>query len=153
MGSMRSARQSLRDEHVAYREHLEHPRRIADSLADAPPDELRRGLDHLSETLVNVLLPHAEREDQLLYDAFTSTPGAPTAGSLIRPDHIELRRLVDEFMKLRPRVKAPLSPRVANDLRRILYSIHAILKLHFAKEEGLYLAFLEEETFRHRGGG
>jgi hemerythrin-like domain-containing protein len=147
---MTNARRSLRDEHLALVKHLEHLRAIADSIGTVPIDDLRNELEHVSDTLVRQLLPHAEHEDRMLYDAMVSNLGAPTAASLLRPDHVELRALADEFATVRAHLRTPLEPTAANDLRRILYGMYAILKLHFAKEEQLYLSFIEENTFRLR---
>ncbi len=86
----------------------------------------------------------------MLYDAIVNNLGAPTAASLLRPDHVELKALADEFAMVRTHLKTPLEPKAANDLRRILYGMYAILKLHFAKEEQLDSSFLEQNSFRLR---
>lgn len=58
--------------------------------------------------------------------------------------------LAEEFAAVKARLSEPLPSKVANDLRRILYGTYAILKVHFAKEEDMYLSFLDEQTFSHR---
>ncbi len=128
--------------------HLSHIRSVADSIGSLSLDQLRQELVRTGDILVHQLLPHAEHEDQLLYAALVNNAGGLTTAALLRPDHVELKALADEFAVIP--LNAPLSDRAANDLRRILYSIHAILKLHFAKEEQLYMSFLEEHTHQLR---
>lgn len=42
-----------------------------------PFAELRRELDHVSDTLTNQLLPHAVHEDETLYNALVNTARRP----------------------------------------------------------------------------
>ena len=47
-------------------------------------------------------------------------------------------------------VREPLAANVARELRRILYGMYAIMKLHCAAEEQLYGDVAEEKTHRLR---
>jgi hypothetical protein len=42
---------------------------------------------------------------------------------------------------------------VTRDLRRILYGMYAILKLHFAAEEEIYRDVADQESYRLRNPG
>ena len=55
-------------------------------------------------------------------------------------DHVEVGRYIDELAGLRQAV----SPQNAKALQRVLYGVYALVKVHFAKEEEVYLPLLEE---------
>jgi hypothetical protein len=55
-------------------------------------------------------------------------------------------RLTNELVSLRANVSgATLDPRQADALRRILYGLYALVKVHFAKEEEIYLPLLDAQ--------
>jgi len=59
-------------------------------------------------------------------------------------DHLEVIRLTEELETLRLHLfYAPLSESSEKALRRVLYGLYAITKLHLAKEEEIYLPLLE----------
>jgi iron-sulfur cluster repair protein YtfE (RIC family) len=59
-------------------------------------------------------------------------------------DHLEVIRLTEELEALRLHLfYAPVSESDEQALRRVLYGLHAIIKLHLAKEEEIYLPLLE----------
>jgi iron-sulfur cluster repair protein YtfE (RIC family) len=63
----------------------------------------------------------------------------------MRRDHVEVGRLIDELGVLRPHVSGQvLRGALAKDLRRVLYGLYAIVKVHFAKEEEVYLPLLDK---------
>jgi hypothetical protein len=52
--------------------------------------------------------------------------------------------LVDELTALRARLGTDaITPQMSKDLRRVLYGLYAIVKLHFAKEDEVYLPLLD----------
>lgn len=59
-------------------------------------------------------------------------------------DHLEVIRLTEELEELRLRLfYTPLSESDEKALRRVLYGLYAIIKVHLAKEEEIYLPILE----------
>jgi hypothetical protein len=59
-------------------------------------------------------------------------------------DHVEIRRLTNELAALRTQITGgALSDDQARALRGLLYGFYAIVKLHFAKEEEVYLPLLD----------
>ncbi len=59
-------------------------------------------------------------------------------------DHLEVIRLTEEPLALRLHVfYTSVSEADEQALRRILYGLYAIIKLHLAKEEEIYLPILE----------
>ena len=142
---------ALRAEHDSVRRHLEHARQIADSVGDVSVDELSQWLDHAIHTIAHQFLPHARHEEKSLYAKFPDSPGEPSLAAVFRRDHLEFAQLVDELRAARANVRQPLDAGVARDLRRILYGMYAIMKLHFATEEEIYRGAADQKTHRLRG--
>ena len=62
----------------------------------------------------------------------------------MRREHEELMRLVDSLGEFAARLQdGTLDPEAGIGLRRALYRLHAIVKVHLAEEE-LYLGVLDE---------
>lgn len=108
--------QPLRDEHKELRPHVDMLRTVADSIGIAPIESLRQGLDEVCAFLTHQLIPHAE----------------------------EVGKLTEELVALRAALAhEPLGATNANDLRRVLYGLYALVSVHFAKEEEIYLPILD----------
>lgn len=144
---------ALRAEHESVRRHLEHARQIADSVGDTSVDELSQWLDHAIHTIAHQFLPHARHAETSLYARFPESPGAPPLAVVFRRDHVEFAQLVDELKAARAKVREPLAADVARDLRRILYGMYALMKLHFAAEESVYERANDQRTHRLRDSG
>lgn len=136
--------QPLRDEHQELLPHIEHIRVVADRVGDVSTEMLQHELGEVYHFLSHHLIPHAEAEDRALYPLVAQVLGAPEATATMRRDHVEVGRLTAELAALRTQVgeeELPIS--VAKELRRVLYGLYALVKVHFAKEEEVYLPLLE----------
>lgn len=134
--------QDLAAAHRDLRPHVSDLAQLAAQLADLPPRKARQQLEAMQEFLEQDLLPH-EREEQesaFLLIAKMLAPEDPT-GPLIQTHHEihRLARLYGRFVERLP-PEGP-GPKDLRDLQRALYSLHAILSLHFAQEEELYSLF------------
>jgi Hemerythrin HHE cation binding domain len=70
--------------------------------------------------------------------------GAPDATATMNHDHAAVGELTQELAALRSRLTEPtLTVSDANDLRRVLYGLYTLVKVHFAKEEEDYLPLLD----------
>jgi hypothetical protein len=141
---------ALKAEHESVRRHLEHAREIADSVGEESVDELSQWLDHAIHTIAHQFLPHARHAETSLYARFPESPGAPPLAAVFRRDHVEFAQLVDELKASRANVHEPLAADVARDLRRILYGMYELMKLHFAAEESVYERAADQKTYRLR---
>ena len=57
---------------------------------------------------------------------------------------LEVEALIGELSTLRSQVgSGSIAPEVARDMRRVLYGMYALVKVHFAKEEEVYLPLLD----------
>jgi iron-sulfur cluster repair protein YtfE (RIC family) len=139
-----SLTQPLRDEHRALLPHIEKMRAIADSIDELPVKALRHAVDEAYEFLTHELIPHAHAEDRVLYRAVSKVLGAPQATATMWRDHLEIERFTQEIAALRQQITGKtIESSVVTSLRRVLYSLYAVTKLHLAKEEEIYLPLLE----------
>jgi hemerythrin-like domain-containing protein len=138
--------QPLRDEHAELVPHIDALRGAGDAVGRADPAELRALVDASYDFLVHHLIPHAHAEEQALYPAVQRAVGAAEATATMTRDHVEVHALTDELGAYRDRLAADsvLDDDLANGLRRVLYGLHHLVKVHFAKEEEVYLPILDE---------
>ena len=141
---MPTATQPLRDEHKELIPHIEALRTTADAVGDVAPDALRAKLDESCDFLTHHLIPHAEAEEHALYPVVGKVLGASGATKTMSRDHVEVKALTGQLRGLRDQVRASEpSPAQIKDLRRVLYGLSALVKVHFAKEEEVYLPILD----------
>jgi iron-sulfur cluster repair protein YtfE (RIC family) len=95
--------------------------------------------------LDEALLPHARVEEATLYPLVEATLGSPGATATMRRDHVEIARMTEALRFLEARLRHNPTRETIEALRRLLYGLHAVIMLHFAKEEELYLPLLDRE--------
>ncbi len=134
--------QPLREEHAELLPHIESLRATADLVGSLPADDLAVRLEEAYRFLRGHLVPHAAAEEAALYPAVEEAMATPGVTATMARDHLEVLRLIDQLGQLRTEGGFS-SPDRESDLRRVLYGLYAILELHFAKEEEIYLPLLE----------
>ncbi len=93
--------------------------------------------------IVAQLVPHMEAVEGTLYDRLEDLMGGRHSMEPMRQEHVAMRRLVDDLGRYRRHVEGCRWTTVEGlALRRALYRLHSILKVHLA-EEDLYLGVLE----------
>jgi iron-sulfur cluster repair protein YtfE (RIC family) len=136
--------QPLRDEHKELLPHVELLRTVADAIDEAPFASLQRGVDEAYAFLTHHLIPHAQAEERALYPVVGRLMGAPAATATMSRDHVEVGRLTEELGALRSHlVDASVGKSQEKALRRVLYGLFAVVTVHFAKEEEIYLPILD----------
>ena len=136
--------QPLRDEHKELFPQVESLRIAADAVGAASTAALQRDVNEAYAFLTRHLIPHAQAEDRALYPMVQRVLGAPEATATMSREHVEVGKLTEQLAALRPALDAgPLSETQANALRRVLYGLYAIITVHFAKEEEVYLPLLD----------
>lgn len=131
----------LRHEHQELIPMLDRIRDGADRLDALPPGDVVGELRAMRSFLTEVIVPHEQEDEHEVYPAIAAElPGADPLAALSRT-HQEIFHLVRLYEALVDDLgdDAP-SDGELGDLRRILYGLHAILRLHFAQEEELYLS-------------
>lgn len=135
----------LRDEHRGLLPEIAALRDTADRVGIAPPDQMKEMIDGRLAFLDHHLRPHAQTEDEVLYPVVAGLMGGPDSVATMRRDHVEVHRLTQELHLLRTRLTdGTIDDDIARGLRRVLYGLFAIVSLHFAKEEEVYLPLLEQ---------
>jgi iron-sulfur cluster repair protein YtfE (RIC family) len=143
--AMTTVTRSLREEHRELVPRIESLRVLADRVGELPTEELLIDLEEGEGFLMTELLPHAVAEERTLYPAVGRLLGSPEATETMSRDHVEITRMADELAALRREiVRRPVHPSQERELRRLLYGLHAVIHLHFRKEEELYLQLIEE---------
>jgi heavy metal translocating P-type ATPase len=131
----------LHAEHRELAPSLARIRTLADGLGTMPGPEAKQGLDELRTFLVETLVPHEEREDRDVFPLLASAVGNDDVTAALHRTHTEIFHLIRFVDRLVGEVpdEGP-GPEDLTDLRRVLYGLDAILRLHMAQEEELYLA-------------
>jgi iron-sulfur cluster repair protein YtfE (RIC family) len=137
---MNTLTQPLRDEHKELIPHIEKILEVANRIPEAPLEEIRDGLKEVYQFLAYHLIPHAQAEDVALYPAVQKVLGSPDSTRTMTRDHVEVGRYIEQLAEL----QQELVPRNFKALQRALYGLYALVKVHFAKEEEVYLPILEE---------
>jgi iron-sulfur cluster repair protein YtfE (RIC family) len=142
---MNTLTQPLREEHKELFPSVDRIRFVAEIIGTAPIAEIRRGIDEVYDFLANHLKPHAEAEDAALYPVVQRVLGSPDATKTMSRDHVEVGRYIEELATLKNGLTDnPLTPDQVLSLHRVLYGVYALVKVHFAKEEEVYLPILDE---------
>lgn len=136
--------QPLRDEHRELLPHLDALQSLADAIGEAPASDIVKRLDDILAFLADHLLVHAQAEEQVLYPAVAEVMGAPGTTATMRRDHVAIHQMISDLQALRRHLdSAHLTPTDERDLRRLLYGLHAVVQVHFAKEEEVFLPALD----------
>jgi iron-sulfur cluster repair protein YtfE (RIC family) len=136
----------LRDEHAHLAPHIDALRVAADAIGRAEAAELRALVDASYDFLAHHLIPHADAEERGLYPAVQQAVGAAQVTATMARDHVEVHRLTDELASYRQQLASAstIDDALANGLRSVLYGLHHLVRVHFAKEEEVYLPILDE---------
>lgn len=137
--------QPLRTEHAELLPNIEALAAAGDHVGDGDAVALRTEVDASYRFLVNKLMPHAGAEERTLYPTVQRVLGSPQATDTMARDHLEIHRLTEELGELRDRLAGTgtVDRDLGNALRRVLYGLYALVKVHFAKEEDVYLPLLQ----------
>jgi heavy metal translocating P-type ATPase len=129
----------FRAEHKAFMPELQRLRRTADRLERFTPEELKVELDAARWFIVERLPQHEEEEEEAVYPVVAKLMGGEDPMSSMARAHIEIDHLARVLQSLLDDLPASgPDPEDLMDLRRVLYGLHAILRLHFAQEEEAY---------------
>lgn len=142
---MNTLTQPLRDEHKELFPHVDQIRQVAELIGDAPIAEIRSGVEQVYDFLANHLKPHAEAEEAALYPVVQKVLGSPDATKTMSRDHVEVGFYIEELASLRNGLTSDVLTTVQiKSLRRVLYGVYGLVKVHFAKEEEAYLPILDQ---------
>jgi iron-sulfur cluster repair protein YtfE (RIC family) len=142
---MNTLTQPLREEHKELLPHIDRIRQVAEKIGEAPIANIRGGVEEVYDFLANQLKPHAEAEEAALYPVVQKVLGSPDATKTMSRDHVEVGFYIEELASLRNGLTGEILTTVQiNSLRRVLYGVYGLIKVHFAKEEEVYLPILDQ---------
>lgn len=136
----------FRAEHKEFMPELQRLRQTADRLETLNHEDLLRELEAARWFIVDRLPQHEEEEEATVYPVVAKLMGGDDPMSSMARAHIEIDHLARVFRSLMADLppEGP-GPEDLVDLRRVLYGLHAVLRLHFAQEEEAY-AWLASES-------
>jgi len=141
---MTTLTQPLKDEHKELYPHIESLKLAGISVHGTLSQASLDLIDEAYEFLSTHLLPHAQAEEAALYPVVQKVMGSPYATATMSRDHVEVERLTRELATLRGQVSAAeIGVKQANELKRVLFGLYTLVKVHFAKEEEVYLPLLD----------
>jgi hypothetical protein len=131
-------------EHQRILPQVKRLRHLADIMDQLSPAEVRTQLTELYRFLKSEVVPHEESEEAALYPAVARLIGGEDPTAPMNRAHLEIGHMVSVLGRHLEELP-PEGPDTDDlrDLRRILYGLDAVLRLHFAQEDEAYFALLE----------
>jgi hemerythrin-like domain-containing protein len=132
------------EHHTRLMRHVDDMTAVGDLVGSAPVADLRPRVDEVAAFLDGLLLPHMEAAEHTLYPELERMLQNRHSMTPMRREHSEIRQLVAELVRLQERLDAgPLHTSEIVALRRAIFRLYAMLKVHLAEEQ-LYLGIIEQ---------
>ncbi len=137
----------FRDEHLGIRLDLDQLRAAADALGTEDTADSLARIRHIHRILVDEVEPHERAEEELLYPALDRVIGGEDPTGAMSRAHVEIAHQIRRLGQLLDDID-PEGPDEVDvlELRRLLYGLHAILRLHTIQEDENYLSLGDEPT-------
>jgi heavy metal translocating P-type ATPase len=129
----------FRAEHREFAPELQRIRSVADRLDTFAPADAREELERIRWFLLERLPRHEQEEEAAVYPVVARLMGGEDPMGSMERAHMEIEHLARVFGHLVADTPEDGPTREdLVDLRRVLYGLHAVLRLHFAQEEEAY---------------
>jgi heavy metal translocating P-type ATPase len=136
----------FRAEHKEFMPWLQRVRTVADRIETYSKEEAREELEQVRWFLQERLVQHEEEEEAAVYPVIAKLMGGEDPMGTMERAHMEIEHLGRVFGHLLADIpEEGLGPEDLVDIRRVLYGLHAILRLHFAQEEEAYSWLASDE--------
>ncbi len=140
---MPSLAETSHEHHDRLIRHVERLHALAEMVDADTSFALKAGLDEESRFIDEQLVPHMAAIESTLYGQLERLMEGRHSMDPMRQEHEELRRLIATLGGYRAQLASgSLGPVEAMGLRRVLYRMHSIMRVHLAEEEH-YLRVLE----------
>ena len=93
--------------------------------------------------LVEELAPHEEAEESQLYPVLSRVLGGSDPTGPMSRAHVEIAHLIRRLGGLLDDIDGEPDDQDQRELRRVLYGLYAVLRLHFAQEDEGYLSLAD----------
>jgi len=140
----------LKAEHASLKPIVEQVRFVADALTAETVD--LSPTDALLHRLESETIPHERAEQELLYPALARAMGGLDPTGTLSRGHAEIEHQVSRLRRLMDELAggAPESEDVV-EVRRLLYGLYAVLRLHNAQEEEAAFTLVPDEPGCYAG--
>jgi hemerythrin-like domain-containing protein len=132
---------ALHAEHVHLMAGLEELRHTGDRIGMDSHEADQEAAERAILFLRDRLIPHARSEEETLYPVVARVLGSLRSTRTMVRDHAEVKTLTNQLVRATEENDEPM-------MRRLLYGLYHVIRLHFAKEEEVYLPLLEEDLDR-----
>jgi hypothetical protein len=141
---MSSLRTTSEDHHARLLPHVERLLVLADLIGKVECSAIHALFEEEYVFVAGQLAPHMEAIERTLYPRLEALMGGRHSMAPMRQEHQAVTHLIEELGRYRAHTAdCQWSAVEGLALRRALYRLHAILKVHLAEEE-LYLGVLEQ---------
>jgi hypothetical protein len=140
---MTSLSTASHEHHDRLMPHVDRLAELADMLGDSVPPGFGEACEAEHRFITGQLLPHIDAIEMTLYGELDRLMQGRHSMAPMRREHAELRRLIASMGQYHELVSMDqVGPAEVIGLRRALYRLHAMLRVHLA-EELLYLRVLD----------
>lgn len=140
---MRSLPDTSHEHHDLIEPHVDRLPELARMIGQVTPDAFSRAFQAECGFIIGRLVPHMEAIETTLYGRLEQVMDRRHSMAPMRTEHEQLRGLFDALCQYREVVaEGALSEGDEIGLRRVLFRLYAMLKVHLAEEE-LYLGVLD----------
>ncbi|MCI0582814.1 MAG: hemerythrin domain-containing protein [Chloroflexi bacterium] len=140
---MTTLRATSEDHHARLIPHVDRLLVLAEMVGTIDCSSLHARFEDEYAFVVGQLIPHMAAIEGTLYPRLEALMEGRHSMAPMRQEHVAMLRLVEELGRYREHAEGCRWSAVEGmALRRALYRLHAILKVHLAEEE-LYLGVLE----------
>ncbi len=136
----------FQSEHLALRRDIDRLRTAADCLGNVDPGKAMDQVRQVHRLLVEEIGPHEEAEQDVLYPALDRLIGGSDPTGPMSRAHVEIAHQTRRLGELLDDIGADgPDDEDLSELRRLLYGLHAVLRLHTAQEDESYLSLSDDE--------
>lgn len=140
---MLSLRATSQDHHAKLVPHVDRLLDLAEMIGRVDCSAIHDTFAEEYAFVVGQLVPHIEAIERTLYGQLERLLGQRHSMAPMRQEHVVMRELIEELGRYRSHAEGCSWDTVEGlALRRALYRLHSILKVHLAEEE-LYLSVLD----------
>ena len=133
----------VHEHHARLTRHVDQIPATGDLIGYAQPLELAFALEETCAFLTDLLVPHMDAAERAIYPELERLFQNRHSMTPMRKEHGDIRARVDAVIHFREQAEAgPLSLTQQVELRRTLFGLYALLKVHLA-EEILYAELVE----------
>jgi hypothetical protein len=134
-----------REHHERMMPYVDALPELAEMLGRSDPAAFSERLEHECQFILGEMLPHIVTIEETLYPQLDQLMDKRHSMQPMREEHARLRALVEALCRYRLALAGgQLDEADAISLRRILYRLYALVKVHLAEEE-LYLGVIDRD--------